>query len=164
MTLEMKRTRKAQLSSLDMLLALTFVVVLYVTPFLASEDRTMAADYDRQAMRIRAGTLLDFLVNDPGIPANWSRESFETPGLASKTPGELSEYRLWELNQSNYTLVKRSLGAEGLDYNITVAAAGFYYPVSDAEYSKWPNQSQVFRTKRIATINGSLVEVVLYVW
>jgi len=161
----MKRKR-GQLPTSDFFLGIMFVIffVLYFAPFIVSEDRSLGASRELGSVRLKANTVLDTLINSQGTPKNWSRKFFETPGVASKTAGELDEQRLWELNASNYSLVKRGLGAEGIEFNFTVPAAGLYYPSSQDWYAKLPNQTAVYRTKRIAAINGSLVEVILYAW
>ena len=99
------------------------MLFLLVFTALASVSERFSYDDDAQAYRaaIAAGKALAFL-STPGEPSNWSRASFNRPGLVvAEGKAALDEGKLTELLTANYSLV---LGSLGSPFELFINASG----------------------------------------
>jgi len=122
-----KGEMRAQISSIDLVLALIVFSLLFVF-FVSSWSSTVSSAKNamkKNRMEYAALSATDLMLKSPGKPANWEQNpaSVQMVGLAS-TPNVLSQAKLGNFTAMNYSAQKSLLGMQEEFYFYIDNAAG----------------------------------------
>jgi len=181
-----RRMRKAQLFSQDIIFAMTLVLFIF-SMWLILRDRVLylisASEYKRDIDEVTSNALSQ-LLETSGKPTSWNRLSainettVESMGIASERnvldPEKTEKFiDLASDEGTNYTIVKKLLGLDksGYAFNFTISYLNgtslynaTHTPSNDISMADYAALNTTVVIERFALLNDSLVKVTLGVW
>lgn len=114
---------RAQAASIDGMIAITLFLAILAVFFIHRAELTRQSGYPFSDMAIRATTATDYLLNSPGVPANWTASDVQVVGLTHQA-GRIDPDRLaafMALSSASYENATTLLGLSPFSVQFTLA-------------------------------------------
>lgn len=158
------------LISIALFIALSIYLIYIVLGYYPTKSESIQLN----SLNTKSYIISELLLKDPGYPEDWNENNVERLGLASD-PMILDPEKIEELadlcNENSPESRERILNATGLtDEKLTITIYELdgttileCQPFGDTSGIAEYNQQRVSRMARVATLEGKLVEVTVYV-
>ena len=116
----LKQTKKAQATMMDLLLGAFIFFIIFITLILLFNfySNKLNDRISQQELEDKAFMLTELLLSQ-GKPAGWNKDNFEIIGLATYDK-HITSSRFSELQKIPYDTAKHSFGLEGYDFYIRI--------------------------------------------
>ncbi len=169
---KIKQTKKAQIFSADLVIALMVFLVILIFIFGVHQyalDKTYSEDFDDET-QIRQ--IADTLVSTPGSPANWSSNSVvnstfvDSIGLADSSKGIISLTKLSKFN-SSYSGASELLGMQPYNFRADLYlfnGTGYVMNFSAFRNLSYGDSSNTYVVTREVVVEGKPARFIFYAW